>query len=237
MKIFNWIRNIFFVLAIIIIICIAACFALHLKPAVVMSGSMEPTFHTGSVVFVKQGAKVKVGDPIAFYVGDNYVTHRIIKESDGGYVTKGDGNDADDPWIVKDDMIEGKVMFSVPFVGYAFHFASSKVGIIVLGALLICLILSMFLVESSSGENETENEEVEALKAEIEEVKKMLADAKDELSEMRSQCAKTEKSYNGLLTRHMKILNALVQKKILTEEFVRKEKAVYKPIKGVDYEQ
>ena len=162
MRIFNWIRNILFAVAVVIIIFAAACFVWKLKPAIVMSGSMEPTFHVGSLAVVKQGSSYKIGDPIAFYWGSEYVTHRLVDtvEENGEtlYVTKGDANETKDPQLLTSGNIDGKVIFSIPLVGYGLHFASTKKGMIIIGALMLCLMLSLFMVGSDEEEAEETSE-------------------------------------------------------------------------------
>lgn len=52
----------------------------------VLSGSMEPTYHTGSLIYVKKTdpQDIKVGDPITFVLDENLTvaTHRVIKIDD-----------------------------------------------------------------------------------------------------------------------------------------------------------
>ena len=69
----------------------------------VVSGSMEPTYPTGSLLYVKSvdAEDLKVGDAITFYADEDTVaTHRITEiipdEEDGGVLrfrTRGDAND------------------------------------------------------------------------------------------------------------------------------------------------
>ena len=146
-KIFNAIRNVLFTIAVVILLCAGACLILKIRPAVVMSGSMEPTLPVGSVVFIDEMAadEVEIGDAIAFRIGENYVTHRILDKKDGCYVTKGDANDSMDPWQIAPSQVEGKVIFSIPYVGYLFKFLSGKRGMIVAASLIICFILGSIL--------------------------------------------------------------------------------------------
>lgn len=139
------IREALFIAAAAILLAAFACIAFKIKPAVVVSGSMEPTFHTGSVAFVKQGAGYKIGDPVAFTVEGAYVTHRLEREEDGLYVTKGDANKSEDPWRVTPTDIEGKVIFNIPFIGFVFAFLKTQAGIVVIAAFLILTILSSFI--------------------------------------------------------------------------------------------
>ena len=155
MKVINIIRNIFFVAALIIIIAAAACIVFGYKPAVVMSGSMEPTFHTGSVIFVDKGSSYKVGDAVAFNVNKNYVTHRIVKEENDLYVTKGDNNKTEDPWRISKEAIDGKVVFSIPYIGYAFKSIATRKGIITACVILMCLVIAQSLSDNNKqGENQ-----------------------------------------------------------------------------------
>lgn len=258
LSIFDWIRNIFFVLAIVLILGAAVCLVMHLKPAVVKSGSMEPTFKAGGVVFINKNAKYDVGDPIAFYVGSNYVTHRITGVGEGGYITQGDANESEDPWQVTDEMIDGKVVFHIPYIGFVLEYAKTKAGIIIIGALVLCLILSMFL-SGSNEEKEAEEREIEstiaALKAELEESRNKYTElenslkTKDEEFEklMSEEKAKFEESteklkaetkareeraamrYDRLFDRHIQILEKFVERNIVKSDFLEKEKIAFKP--------
>lgn len=93
-------------------------------PYAVISGSMEPAYGVGSLVFVKSVDvdEVSTGDTITFIMDEdlNIATHRVIDISaDGKYFyTKGDANQTADPEPVYYKNLVGKVMFSVPWVGY-----------------------------------------------------------------------------------------------------------------------
>lgn len=122
----------------------------------VMSGSMEPAVHTGSVIFDKPSVNIsalKVGDVITFrapnaeYGADQMlITHRIsqIKNQNGQvmFQTKGDANDAADPDLVPSTNIIGQYdNITIPYLGYYLTFAKTKLGVgllvILPGVLLI----------------------------------------------------------------------------------------------------
>ena len=117
------------------------------KVLTVLSGSMEPSIKTGSVVIVKSVDKYKIGDVITFGAKTKIktpVTHRIydIKVVEGKvfYITKGDANDAPDLKEISQKEIIGKVLFSVPYLGYAVETAKKPIGfmsIIIVPAVLI----------------------------------------------------------------------------------------------------
>ncbi|QSO50081.1 signal peptidase I [Alicyclobacillus mengziensis] len=122
----------------------------------VMSGSMEPQIHTGSVIFDKPNVNVsnlKVGDVITFRAPDQeygpdemIITHRISKvEHQNGqlmFQTKGDANDSPDPSLVPANNVVAQYdNMTIPYLGYYLTFAKTKLGIgllvILPGALLI----------------------------------------------------------------------------------------------------
>lgn len=104
----------------------------------VQSGSMEPTIHTGSLIFVKPMADYAVGDIVTKKTEDPKVTitHRIIsKEEIGGetvFETKGDANDASDGTKFTKDGIVGKEFLKIPYLGYPVGYAKTSQGIIIL---------------------------------------------------------------------------------------------------------
>ena len=94
-----------------------------LKTYKVLSGSMEPKYHVGSVVYVEKSSidDIEVGDVITFYINDNtVVTHRVIdKDNDTeSFHTKGDANETEDGGSVVYDKVVGKVVLNVPYLGY-----------------------------------------------------------------------------------------------------------------------
>ncbi|EEK74373.1 Signal peptidase SipW; Serine peptidase; MEROPS family S26B [Bacillus mycoides] len=120
----------------------------------VLSGSMEPTFLTGSIIAIeptKDGSKYKKGDVITFKEKDDkIITHRIIgvKDTNGKvmYETKGDNNNGPDLAPVLAENVIGKYAdITVPYVGYGLNYASSKAG-----AALLLIIPGVFLLGYSA---------------------------------------------------------------------------------------
>lgn len=117
------------------------------KLMVVQSGSMEPVIKMGSMVVVKPSEDYKIGDMISFMnrvEREESITHRIIDleviEGESFYITKGDANEDPDPRRVAKTEIIGKVLFSIPYFGYAVDFAKKPLGfalIIILPAAII----------------------------------------------------------------------------------------------------
>ncbi|WAA10006.1 signal peptidase I SipW [Fervidibacillus albus] len=117
---------------------------------IVLSGSMEPTFHTGSIILVKKvedPTVMKEGDVITFVNENNQtVTHRIIdvlnQSGKPFYQTKGDNNeDPDSNLVIPDNVLAKYTGITIPYVGYLLEYASRPVGtailLIIPGAILL----------------------------------------------------------------------------------------------------
>ncbi|KAF0714796.1 Aste57867_3683 [Aphanomyces stellatus] len=102
---------------------------------VVLSGSMEPAFQRGDILFLDNNKpKLEIGDIVVFTIKDRPIpiVHRVLKvhtrESDATdfYLTKGDNNNVDDRglyaqgqlWLERSDIV-GIARASVPYLGYA----------------------------------------------------------------------------------------------------------------------
>lgn len=90
----------------------------------VLTGSMSPTIKPDSLIVVKKvdDIEVKKGDIITFKsrTTNNLTTHRvmdIINDKKTKFQTKGDANDALDPMLVDGNLLVGKVIAHIPYVG------------------------------------------------------------------------------------------------------------------------
>ncbi|ELK48029.1 signal peptidase I [Halobacillus sp. ACCC02827] len=103
----------------------------------VLSGSMEPTFQTGSVIAIEMTedpSVYKEGDVLTFIdKKEQVVTHRVIDVQEAGgdvlYTTQGDNNDGAD----LDPVLSGNVLgsytgFTIPYLGFVLNYAGSKMG-------------------------------------------------------------------------------------------------------------
>ncbi len=130
----------------------------------VLTGSMEPAYPIGSLVYVKtvDPTTLKVSDVITFSVGRNTVaTHRIVEKVPDpdnpysyGFRTKGDANDNVDNAIVKQSNIIGKVIFSLPLAGYIASYIQNPPGTYV--AILVSLLLIAFVFMTDSFDQKEE---------------------------------------------------------------------------------
>ncbi|MFA5962284.1 MAG: signal peptidase I [Parcubacteria group bacterium] len=152
-------------------------FAGNYKAFIVMSGSMEPTIHTGSIVFVRPEKAYAVGDIVTrrFADSDLTVTHRIFsqKEVDGQVIfdTKGDANDGEDNATVTSADIIGKEITAVPYVGYAVAYAKTEMGL-----LLIIVIPAVIVIYDELNKIRTEVALMRKKKKEEKEAKTRVAE-------------------------------------------------------------
>ena len=141
------------------------------KVFTVLSGSMEPTYHTGSVIYVTpvDYRELRVGDPISFMLDEDTVaTHRIVEivpdEEDPDtlrYRTKGDANEAEDGGLVHYKNVIGKPVFSIPLLGYFVNYIQHPPGRYITvagGAFLLLLLFLPELLSAAFSDEEGEPE-------------------------------------------------------------------------------
>ncbi|KAI9726152.1 MAG: Signal peptidase complex catalytic subunit [Chrysothrix sp. TS-e1954] len=101
---------------------------------VVLSGSMEPAFQRGDLLFLwNRGLDTQVGEVVVYNVQgkDIPIVHRVVRRSGGGdkplkLLTKGDNNALDDTelyasgqrFLSRGKDVIGSVVGYIPFVGY-----------------------------------------------------------------------------------------------------------------------
>lgn len=139
------------------LICIPYVF--KYKPLVVLTGSMEPKFKVGSIIYYKNVPieEIKVGDAITFKMGDSLVSHRVYSISDGLYETKGDANNTVDATRIKPSDILGKdANFCIPYLGYFVKYINDNMYILIVIALIL---VSEFLLSNIVKEDDKKVEE------------------------------------------------------------------------------
>ena len=135
--------------------------------AIVRSSSMEPAMPAGAlaVMLPVDAEDVKVGDIITFDPPwdpdpDVIVSHRVIgvyHNEDIIFDTKGDATEDSDPYWVPADSVQGRVVFSIPYLGYA---ANSIVGYVRtwLGFVtLVCIPVAIMVWSAVRDVNRSQN--------------------------------------------------------------------------------
>jgi len=103
-------------------------------PLVVVSGSMEPTLHTGDVAVTRpvMPYDLQIGDVATYRSELGLITHRIvgldITPQGHFFQMKGDANLTADPWVIPTERMVSKVVYRIPRVGFLVTAAASPVG-------------------------------------------------------------------------------------------------------------
>ena len=133
----------------------------------VVSGSMEPTYSVGDLIYVKtvDPDSVKVGDPITFVLNEDLVvaTHRVVEidPAEREFTTKGDANSNVDANPVHFNNLVGVPVFSIPYLGYVSAYIQSPPGMYIaigFGALLLVMVfLPDMLTKKSKADKKDED--------------------------------------------------------------------------------
>ncbi len=119
---------------------------------IVSSGSMEPAIGVGSLIITEsiRPNTLRKNDVITFTAPireHEIVTHRIQniiqKENLTVIKTKGDHNNNVDNWVLAGGGVIGKVLYTIPFLGFLFAFFQTKAGLI-----LFVILPSIYILYS-----------------------------------------------------------------------------------------
>jgi signal peptidase len=118
---------------------------------------MEPDLPVGALAFTRSVSpdELRVGDDATFAIERNgayeYLTHRIVEilsSDDPGvdtmFVTRGIANPDNDPNPRLAQNAVGRIVFSIPYGGFALELLRSNIVPIVV--IILCLTLAVFLL-------------------------------------------------------------------------------------------
>ncbi len=148
---------------IVIIVVILAFFLVGvrlfgIKPFTVLSGSMEPKYHVGSVIYVKEISpeELSVGDPLTFVKNGSVITHEIVEIIDAEnprdmfFVTQGLTNNVNDGMIPVSNII-GKPIYTIPYLGYVAEYFQNPAGLICVVCVIFVLLVLSFILDIVTG--------------------------------------------------------------------------------------
>lgn len=172
-KVWNIVSTVIVALVIICALFLMGTRLLGYQVYNVISGSMEPEYSVGDLIYVKEIDidKIKVNDPITFVLNEDLVvaTHRVIEidyENECFY-TKGDANDDPDANPVLFKNVIGVPKFAIPLLGYVSDYVQNPPGIYVTIAIAAVLVVLVFLPDiivkkkKSLSESEEESNSVQ----------------------------------------------------------------------------
>lgn len=168
-KTWNIISTVLVAVVVILALLLAGARLLGMQVFTVLSGSMEPTYHTGSIIYVKKIATedIQPGTVITFMLDEDTVaTHRVTAvvpdEEDPTVVrfrTKGDANNAEDGSLVHYKNVIGTPVFTIPGLGYVANYIQHPPGTYVAISAAAVLLLLVFLPDVLAPEKKKSAEE------------------------------------------------------------------------------
>lgn len=163
-RIWNWITTVLVVIVVILALLLVGARLIGLQVFSVLSGSMEPAYHVGALIYVKEvdPFNLESGDVITFMVDEDTVaTHRIVEvvpdEEDSSVIrfrTKGDANEAEDGSLVHYKNVIGSPVFTIPKLGYAANYIQNPPGTYIAISAGAILLLLVFLPDLFDSEDE-----------------------------------------------------------------------------------
>ena len=161
-KIWKCITSVLVALIVIVALLLVGARLIGLQVFSVLSGSMEPTYHVGSLIYVKDvdPFELESGEVITFMLDENTVaTHRIVEvvpdEEDDSVVrfrTKGDANENADGSLVHYKNVIGSPVFTIPQLGYVVSYIQNPPGTYVAISAGAILLLLVFLPDLFDGD-------------------------------------------------------------------------------------
>jgi len=112
---------------------------------IVQGNSMLPTILPGSFVVIKDSPPYQVGDIVAWVLREGTaqktIVHRIVGETERGFVIQGDNNPKKDTGFPTEDDIIGRVVFATPYVGEMLALFRNPV-VLAISAVIMVLVQS-----------------------------------------------------------------------------------------------
>ena len=165
-KILKIISNVLVIFVMVLAILLVGVRIFGLKVFTVLSPSMEPTYKTGSVIYVKsvEPENLKVNDVITFSISKTTTaTHRIVEilpETKGAlyFQTKGDANEVKDASPVHEANIIGIPVFTIPYIGYLANIIQNPRSKYISIAIILILLIVVFMLDTLTSDDDKKNE-------------------------------------------------------------------------------
>ncbi|MCI8949659.1 MAG: signal peptidase I [Lachnospiraceae bacterium] len=154
-KIWNGATTVLVGLVVILAVLLAGVRVVGLTPYTILSGSMEPQYPVGALIYVKKTApeSIQAGDNITFILNEELVvaTHQVYKVDleNQQFYTQGIANKDPEGNIIHDgspvhfNNLIGKPIFCIPGLGYVSDYVTKPPGIyLAASGALILLILT-----------------------------------------------------------------------------------------------
>lgn len=192
-KIWNIVSTALVVLMVLCAVFLMGSRLLGYQVFTVISGSMEPEYNVGDLIYVKKVDvnTIEVGDDITFLLNEDLVvaTHRVVRidAEKQHFYTKGLANEIEDNDPVHFNNVIGVPRFSIPKLGYVSDFIQNPPGMYITLAIGAVLILAVFLPDLIGKKKGGENEEAAAVQTRINAAAEENEKLKAELAQLRAE--------------------------------------------------
>jgi signal peptidase I len=152
-----------------LVVAVTAPALIGLRPMTVLTGSMRPTIQPGDMVVDERisPSQLRVGDIVTFQEphGTRTITHRVrkltISEGQAHVTTRGDANDTVEKWQVPTKGSVGRVVYTVPKIGYPVtwsHTGPGRLAMVSIPALILAIWAMMRIWRSTEDEEREDGE-------------------------------------------------------------------------------
>ena len=186
-KIWEGVTTILVALVVILAVLLVGVRLFGLQVFTVLSGSMEPTYHTGALIYVKEVdyKEIEPGQVITFMLDEKTIaTHRVVEVVPDNedptvlrYKTKGDANEAEDGSLVHYKNVLGTPVFTIPYLGYLANFIQHPPGMYIAISAGAILLILVFLPDILFDDEEEKNGKEKEKKEKTDKKKKKAAEA------------------------------------------------------------
>lgn len=123
---------------------------------------MEPTLQVGSLLYYHEENldNFKKGDILVYKSKKHIISHRVVENLDGGFITKGDANKTNDSVIVNDEQVLGEgTNWCIPYLGFYadFIYTHKYLLFITVSILIIDLLVDYYRTHKEGVENNVKN--------------------------------------------------------------------------------
>lgn len=168
-KIWDAITTVLIGVVVVLAILLVGARVIGLQVLTVLSGSMEPTYHTGSLIYVKEvdAFELEAGQVITFMLNEDTVaTHRIVEvvpDAENAEVvrfkTKGDANETEDGSLVHYKNVIGTPVFTIPYLGFVANYIQNPPGMYVAIAAGAFILMLSFIPDLFAKDEEGKDKE------------------------------------------------------------------------------
>ena len=168
----NVLSSVLLGIVVAVLVVLVAIRIFGIKTYVVLSGSMEDVYPTGSMIYVSEVdyKTLAVGDTITYRLNETTVaTHRIFEivpsaddPDNFRFRTKGDENEEPDGGFLSPSDVIGKPFLAIPYLGYIVNYIQHPPGVYIMVTVCAVALIFAFLPTGKNDSDGSDKEESES---------------------------------------------------------------------------